>query len=71
MERYICDIPVINVQNPYTTLNKYVMLILFYENKNCCCMDGTRCNQRLTAIKTVDGQQDYTKTSIIGIYLEY
>jgi len=34
----------INVCSLYTTLavNEYLILILFYENRTCCCMDGKR-----------------------------
>ena len=34
----------INVCFPYTTfvVNEYLILILFYENRTCCCMDGKR-----------------------------
>src|SRR4051812_39467905 len=34
----------INVCSLYTTLalNEYLILILFYENRTCCCMDRKR-----------------------------
>ena len=47
--------------------DKYLILVLFYENRACCCLNGTRCNQGLMASKTVDCQQDSTSTSIIGL----
>ena len=69
----IFDILVINVCSliQHLQFDKYLILVLFYEKRACHCMDGKRCNRGLMATKTVDGQQDFTKTSIIGLYLEY
>ena len=69
----IYDILVVNVYSliQHLQFDKYLILVLFSENRACRCMDGKRCNRGLIATKTVDGQQDFTKTSIIGLYLEY
>ena len=40
----IYDIPVVNVYSliQHLQFDKYLILVLFYENMTCCCMDGTR-----------------------------
>ena len=67
----IYDIPVVNVYSliQHLQFDKYLILVLFYENRACCCLDGTRKHRGLMASKTVDCQQDSTSTSIIGLYL--
>ena len=40
----IYDIHVINVYSliQHLQFDKYLILVLFYENRACCCLDGTR-----------------------------
>jgi len=40
----IYDIPVVNVYSliQHLQFDKYLILVLFYENRACCCLDGTR-----------------------------